>query len=321
MSLYKTYNYQGSATAIIKENQSIRNWYLNEVMNLSCNRRFLGTYTSPEITVVSSSWMDNPYLDKKWALYQFAKGYINPIIRELINNGYYVYFTGADDYYIEGKSWYKELHRRHDGLICGYDQQEKTYSIYSHDKNWVYQKFKTPQKCFKKACEATAKNGIYAVFCGIKPKADKIELCPKTICKNLKEYLDSSLEKYPMELSNEDVYGIIVHKFIAEYLNKLLNGTFPHNRMDRRVFRLIWEHKKQMLERIKAVEEKLGWDEELSKRYKWIEEVSNQNRIMYAAYNLRKRDSLLETIRENLLKIMTSEEEILKEMIAKIEKE
>ena len=99
--IYKTYNYQGSATAIIKENQSIRNWYLNEVMNLSCNRRFLGTYTSPEITVVNSSWMDNPYLDKKWALYQFAKGYINPIIRELINNGYYVYFTGADDYYID----------------------------------------------------------------------------------------------------------------------------------------------------------------------------------------------------------------------------
>ena len=163
--LYKTYNYQGNATAVLKENPSIRNWYLNEVMNLSCNRKFLNGYTTPEITVVNTTWIENPYLEKKWALYRFAKGYINPIIRELINNGYYVCFTSVDDYYVEGKSWYKERHRGHDGMICGYDQNDKTYCIYSYDSKWIQQKFWTSQKGFLQGCKATAKKGQYSVFC------------------------------------------------------------------------------------------------------------------------------------------------------------
>ena len=49
--LYETYHNQGSATAIIANNPSIRNWYLNNAVNLVCNRKFLRGYTSPEVDV------------------------------------------------------------------------------------------------------------------------------------------------------------------------------------------------------------------------------------------------------------------------------
>ena len=76
---------------------------------------------------------------------RFIKGYVHPIIREFINNGYYVFYWGIDDYYLEGKSFYKERHFNHDGLICGYDQNNKTYQIYAYDQKWIYRQFDVKQ--------------------------------------------------------------------------------------------------------------------------------------------------------------------------------
>ena len=88
--LYSSYHNQGTCTAILSSNQSIRNWYLNQIMNLTCNRKFLNGFTTPEINIVHSDWIFNPYLDRRWMSTEFAKGHINPIIREFLNRGFYV---------------------------------------------------------------------------------------------------------------------------------------------------------------------------------------------------------------------------------------
>ena len=66
--LYSTFHNQGVGTAILAENPSIRNWYLNQVMILTCTRKFLNGYTAPQIDIAEASWHINPYLDKKWFL-------------------------------------------------------------------------------------------------------------------------------------------------------------------------------------------------------------------------------------------------------------
>lgn len=124
--LYSTYHYQGACTAILASNPTVRNWSLNQIMSLSCNRKFLKGFTSPEITVDKSSWGWCPHLIKINVSSQFEKRNINSVIRELIDNGFYIVFENVDDYYVEGKTWYKERHFNHDGLICGYDQNNKT---------------------------------------------------------------------------------------------------------------------------------------------------------------------------------------------------
>lgn len=53
--LYSTYHYQGPCAAIAVNNPTIRNWYMNETTDLTCNRRFLNGLTTPEITVPYSS--------------------------------------------------------------------------------------------------------------------------------------------------------------------------------------------------------------------------------------------------------------------------
>lgn len=318
--LYSTYHNQGTGTAIIVNNPSVRNWYLNQVMNLTCSKKFLNGFTTPEITIADSSWSGNPYLDKRWLSSEFTNGYINPIIRQMLDKGFYVAFVGVDDFYLKGKSWYKERHFSHDGLICGYDQNDKTYCIYAYDSNWIYQKFWVPQKDFNAGRISMRRKGTFSIFCGLKVKGDQIEFSPKTACQKIKEYLDSDIEKHPFDKEG-NAYGLVVHEYIAEYVTKLYSGYIPYERMDRRVFRLIWEHKKAMLERIVCIEQSLNLTNEISEKYKQVVADADTMRMLYASHHMKRRDSVLPIIKKKLLNLVDREKELLTLLVDKAEKE
>ncbi len=308
--LYSTYHYQGTATAVLGSNPSVRNWYLNQAVSLTCTRKFLNGFTTPQIMVSGAEWGDNPHLDKKSYNMQFLGGYTHTVIRNLLDAGYYVSFNGIDDFYVEGKSWYRERHFRHDGCICGYDQEEKTYTIYAYDKSWIYRTFRTPQKAFDAGRKAEFKKGIYGNICGIKPKADRVAFAPETALKKIAEYLDSDMEKYP-EAAEGVVSGIVVHDYIAMYLDRLIDGSVPYEKMDRRVFRMIWEQKKVMLERLERIEEALHCGNAVSISYRSVVREADNCRFLYAAHHMKRRDSLLPAIREKLLTLKANEQEFL----------
>ncbi len=314
--IYGTYHKQGCGAATIHENQSVRNWYLNEAVNLRCNRKFLTGFTTPEVDVNMSDIYSNPYLYKYWIPLQFTKGYINPIIREMIDQGFYIYFGDFDDYYIEGKTWYKQRHFYHDGLICGYNQKKKTYCIYSYDNNWICQKFETSQKAFNDAREAAMKNAGKGILCAIKPSLEQVVFDSKIALEKIEEYLDSSLEKYP-PTDETPVYGIVIHDYIAMYIGKLQDGTIPYEKMDWRVFRLIWEHKKVMQERLEKMEEDLELDSKTSQEYKKLVKEADTMRMLYASHHMKRRDSVLPIIQNKLLELKEKEMRILTEFICK----
>lgn len=318
--LYSTYHFQGPATAVIYNNQSIIDWYLNEIMNLMCSHKFLSGFTTPELNIQDSSWYSSPFLERQCMTTQFFKGYINPIIREMIDEGYYVAFNCIDDYYVKGKSWYRERHFNHDGLICGYDQNDKSYCIYAYDSDWVYRKFWTPQKAFNAGRISAQKKGVYGCIEAIKPRPDPAEFSPTTVCKKIEEYLDSNLDKYPFKAEGL-VYGLVVHEYIAEYIGLLYSGFIPYERMDRRVFRLIWEHKKVMLQRIVKLEHVLEMSNEHSEKYKHTVSQANTMRMLYASHHIKRRDSVLPIIQKNLLMLMDYEKDILTSLVAKAKKE
>ena len=318
--LYQTYHYQGPTSATIANNPSIRNWLLNEAVNLTCKRKFLSGFTTPLVTIKDSSWVHNPCFEQYWLSLRFTKGYMHPIIRGMLDKGYYVSFTRVDDFYIPGKTWYKEHHFAHDGLICGYNQSDKTYCVYAYDKNWIYQKFWTPQKAFDKGCAAMMHLEEAPGISAIKPKLDQITFSPETACERIIEYLDSSIEKYPMD-GDGDIFGIVVHAYIAEYVAKLHAGSIPYERMDRRVFRLIWEHKKAMLERMQAMEKTLNIENQYSEKYKTVVAESNYMRMLYASHHMKRRDSVLPIIRKKLFDLTEIEEMILTEFTSEVRKD
>ncbi len=315
--MYSARHSQGGGGAILKNNPSIRNWYLNRILILQCNRKFLKGFTSPELDIEESSWYDNPHLIKKWYETRYLKGYINPLIRELLSDGHYVVFGGVDDYYVPGKSWYRERHFAHDGLICGYDQTEKTYSLFAYDSRWIYRVFQTTQKGWNAGREAMFRKGTYGYLCSMKPQEEEVLLEPKTILVKLREYLDSSLEKYPLD-GTGIVSGIVVQEYVAMYLDKLADGSIPYERMDRRVFRWIWEHKAVMAERLERVEQAVQMDSTISRQYGALVSQANTMRMLYAAHHMKRRDAVLPVLQKQLLTLRDEEERLLTEFVYKL---
>jgi len=315
--LYSTYQNQAPTTAIIVDNPSIRNWYLNQIFILSCNRKFLNGFSTPDVGIVDSYIWNCPFLEKKTFDMRFLKGYTHYVIKNLLDEGYYVYYKGVDDYYIEGKSWYHEKHFPHDGCICGYNQENKTYLLYSYDKNWIYRPFWTSQKSFNDGMKAIFKQDIYdSIIVGLKSKSDYIAFSSEIALRKIEEYLDSSLEKYPESIDGR-VFGIAVHDYIVKYLGKLYDGSIPYEKMDRRIFRLVWEHKKVMQTRIKMIEEQLSLDNEISSSYFSAIKEADNARMLYASHHMRRRDSLLPVISKKITFIKECESALLNALLEK----
>ena len=316
--IYSTYSHQAIGSTVIYKNPSIRNWYLNESMNLMCDAKFCFGYTTPFVRLTPSGWRANPHLNSHTLPLRFLNRYTNAIIREMLDNDYYVAFYGIDDYYIEGKCWYQEKHVHHDGLICGYDQNEKTFTLQAYDSRWIYRRFKTSQKGFDLGRISMDERGDYSVIYGIKPKTEQVALQPERVCFRLREYLDSSFEKYPIQ-EDTTVYGIVVHDYVAMYMDKMFDGSIAYERKDRRVLRQIWEHKKVMLERLIKTESALELDSALSTAYAPLVSEANAIRMLYASHNMKRRDSVLPTISNKLHWIKEVEQDILHEFVEKAE--
>lgn len=307
--LYSTYHFQGSGCAIIGKNPSIKNWYLNNSIQLECNRAFIAAYSSPVISVKNSSFKDNPFLNKQLFSMQELGENIHDAIRQLIDSGNYIFFDGIDDFYMEGKSWSGERHVLHDGLIHGYDLNEHTYDIYAYNKMWQYKSFNIGIDVFEEARQKT-----FREYCGfitaIGVSKDEALIDIPTICNELNKYINSDFSEFPPYI-NENAYGTVVHDYIATYMYKYLNGAIPYEKLDRRVFRMLWEHKTVMLERIRIVEKELGFNATYSNAYENISKRANDLRLMYASHMLKRRDEILKTILNEILELKSKEQEIL----------
>lgn len=315
---YSTYHFQGLSGAISVGNPSIRNWFLNESMMLSCERVFLYGFSSPHMTILKSSWKESPcfYWYKYSMLYLYE--YVHSLIEELIANGYYVNFAEVDDYYLEGKSWYNKRHFSHDGLIYGYDHNDDTYDVYAYDMNWTYRGFKVKKESFDKGRYALMDQGINGRLWGIKPVETQFVFDPAIVYRNLNEYINSTIDKYPLSAEGR-INGIVVHQYMAIYLDRLYHGLIQYDKMDWRIFRVIWEQKVFMLERIKKIEEVLNFDSSISNHYSEVVREANTMRMLYASHRQKRRDEVLPHIKKKLLLIDGRERNLLEKLLVRMD--
>lgn len=317
--ILSTYHRQGTGGAIISSNPSIKNWYINACVDMHCNRKFLRGYTTPEINIFRSDIADMPCLIKQEIPLKYITRHAIKVIESALDDGKYVYFNKIDDFYIPGKTWYKERHFLYDGLIYGYDKSDRTFLIYAYDNTWVYRCFKAPIKDFQKAIKASINTGYEATLTLIIPKPEEIEISIKEIKDRLNNYISSNMKKYPPEI-NYRAFGIVVHEYIAMFLDRYINGSIPYEKIDKRVFRVIWEHKKLMKLRIETCFELLGITSDLAERYDTVVKAADFMRMLYASHIKKRRDSVLPTIKEKLLWINEEEKVLLNEFLSELER-
>ena len=296
------------------------NAVLNQCITLSCTRRFLQGYSSPQVFMPKSGIHSFDCLEKYGVTSRFGHPYFKEIIKQMLNEGFYIYFGGVDDYYLPGKSWYGTRHMAHDGVICGYDEADQTYSIAAYDINWVYNLIRIPQACFMEGLHACVQNEQYASIVAYRMKDIEVKLDEQMILKNIKEYIGLTVDRFSLE-NDGRVIGIAVQDFIVMYLDKLKDGSIPSDKMDWRSLRPIWEQKRCMVDRIRAIEEKRGWGPELSTQYVPLVEEANRVRMMYAMYHKNQKESLLDKMKSGILHFKDAEYEILQALIQRMEEE
>lgn len=305
-----TYQYYASPGVAAMQNPTAYNHYLNQCMILACGRRFLHGYTSPDLSINGAALEYFDFIERIDVPRRPIDGVELQEIRNLIDEGYYVCYNMVDNFYIDGCLWSGEIHNLHDGLICGYDDRDRTLTLVAYDSRWIYRSFKTSQEGFQKALSSGKERGGYDGFIGIRARKDEIQLNPLQIAGFLEDYLTP--DPYGRSFEGPDpVRGIAVHNYLRLYLQFILEGEIPYERMDRRIMRLLSEHKKCMLDRIHALEERFGLSDEVSSRYRQVVESSNCIRLQYAVCKRKRRDDLLVEIMDKLKEIELAEYEIL----------
>lgn len=312
---------QGSAASgvAMSGHPTAYNQNLNQATSLICSRQFIKGYTSPKVAIFNIGIGSYKFFDRYTVNCRFVREYFMDIIKQMLDEGFYVIYSHADDFYLPDKSWYGIRHMHHDGIICGYDENDCSVSIAAYDINWIFRLIRVPEDCFVRAIESSLDEKIYGNITAYKIKDNTVvEINEAEMLKNLKEYIDSDLNKYPPEIDSA-AKGTVVHDYIAMYLDKLKDGSIPFEKMDWRALRPVWEHKKCMLDRIKAIESKHGLSDSLSKKYAPVVVNANRLRMMYAVYHRNHNDRLLDKIRDGLLDVKNADNETVKVFINTLE--
>ena len=316
---FATIQSSGAAELAMIGHPTAYNQLLNQATSICCTKKFLKGFTSPQVSIPDLFVNKYEFIETYTVDFRYVYNYCLDIIKTMLEEGMYVYYRRVDDFYLPGKSWYGTRHMHHDGVICGYDDNDESISIAAHDINWVYNLIRVPQKCFLEALKSSMDSQTYGQMIAYKIKENTVvEINEKEMLKNLKEYINSDFERYPID-KHRYARGAVVHDYLAIYIDKLNDGSIPYEKMDWRALRPVWEHKKCMLDRIKAVEKKNGWSNELSKSYEPIVERSNRIRMMYAMYHKNHNNRLLNKIRDGLLELSKDDRILVEEFIKRLE--
>jgi hypothetical protein len=265
-----------------------------------------------------------------------AKRYptITEFIIENIDLGNYVYFC-IDRYFISAYARYQQMHDLHDIFCYGYNLEEKVFYVADCFKDGLYSYSKAP---FAEVDEGYLKYGET----GIGDWMDGVETIryrnkygyvfqPELVVQFLTDYLlakNTSLryhinsERFCDTISrNNFLYGMDVYKHMLNYMNFVMADVMPFERIiDRRPLKVIWEHKKVMLARIKYLEKNkyLGGADEIYKMYLEIEELTKLifNNWLKSSVSLNKK--LIPYIIGKIEDVQRKEEKALKCMINRI---
>ena len=314
--MFITLQHYAAAGIALSSHPEGKNALLNYTTNLQCDRKFLEGYTSPMPECPGASLHTINQLIRHIVSTRYTFSIYPDIIRKMLDEGLYVYFGGVDDYYIPQKSWYGIRHMMHDGILLGYNDRAGTYKIAAYDMNWIFRSFEILQKDFDTALLEGLKDPLAnCLLIGLGVKEGRIHLETNATPERLKIYLKNDIDEFPINKKNGKVNGIAVHNYFAKYMEFLHDGKIPHEKMDWRVMRLVWEFRNCMYQRLIAIETGLKLGNCCSNQYKEVLDRTNHLRILYALYHKKKKDSIPLLIRDELLALKGIEKEILTQFI------
>lgn len=253
---------QGSAfiQAIVLAHENISDIVLINYTNLYSN--FKG-YENIDLEFLNSSWeyyrsiglADMNLFHRKFlALEKFAG-----FLKERIDQNNYLLLYSVDEYYLPYTQHYMSRHYKHDTYIYGYEDNDFYVMGYFND---MLQTIRVNQENINKAFFSSYLEEN-TTFCTFKVNKNvRVNYDTDMILDNLKEYLYEGIVDEEKQLAT----GTRVYDVIDKYLKLCLDYNLSREKINIKVFRTIWEHKKMLC--IKFQEQQIISDESQNTLYK-----------------------------------------------------
>lgn len=300
---FQAYNYTGVIGVVLSEYKCLENWYFNnciqwEISKNSSTDNFAITALIPG---TQTDLIEEVHFSGK-----FVYNNVDSIVKDLIDNDYYVNFWGIDDYYIPQKRHYESKHIYHDGLIVGYDDNNNTYSWTSHNDSNHFSLFKTSQNCLSQAFNSHFIEHRNS-FSGIRMKDGiaKVDLNYDLILDSINKYV------YP-NTDNDKYYGVKIYKPL---IHETLSNGIKYRYADKRKMRLILEHKKCMLDRLQKLSQEISKFNNAFEDYLDIYDDAFSLQYLSVKYNITKKECYLNTMIELLKRLEHKERNVLSELL------
>lgn len=306
---YNCLNWQAAAGVVANNNTYCDNWYLTNSINICCEKQFFNKLKeySPRIVVDNTHPWSVPLINTYEFPKSFLKYSINEVISSALENGYYLYFNGFDDYYIENKQGFNCYHNSHDGMIVGIDNTMKKYSIFAYDLNNKLNCFQTSHLSFEKAFNFYPNEGV---FLALKHNDIKYDYAFNIFIKNLKSYfLSSQTDMY--KNPNDFVFGISVISCVAEYVKSFYEQDIPLNLFDLRNFLSISENKNCVYHSLLKAHEKGFLNSKICSKYNEIYQQAEIIRMLSIKLFLTKKAATLKSLYESILELLDMEKKLL----------
>lgn len=318
MPMFSTYHSLAGAGVVAANNHTSDIWYYNNSIQWRCVRPDNIDYQNLDLQIVRGGVWDMPFVDKTDTSLRFIRKYVAEIIEDTINEGCYVIFGGVDDYFIEGKSGYKKNHVAHDGLITGFDSERRVFTMAAYDTNFFYKLFETPYDGFIDGVNYMCERKNYGTITAASARDDVQTLDVHNIKDELIKYIQTSIVNgFYGEMPIAVVYGSGVYDCIITYLEYFEKQLYTIDNAIQIVFKLIYEHKKCMYNRIKFIESFLQLDNLCSQAYNQVVKISEIARMTIIKFGITRDIRQIETVKSCITKMRDTEYNILNNFIDK----
>lgn len=304
----ETYQSLAFLLSIVLVHENIKNAYYNKYINLerTCD--------------TNSNTFHITFLDVLWGEYyedglaELNIHYIREILkadcciymRNILDENNYLLLYDVDEYYLSYSKCYHSIHRVHDTYIYGFYDTHFYVMAYMNGK---LSRIKVDVEEVIEALYYRLNDSEDISFCHFRfYDSSNVSIDLRCIRDQLVQYLQGKgISKI------HDIYGINTYDIISNYLdymgeNLMCDINYKH-------FRVLWEHKRIMRERIERLSKMIHIDNSMIETSKEIENSANSLFMLIMKYNLKRNEAIIDRAKNMLFNIKEREVKMITELI------
>ena len=302
----ETYQCIAFVMGIMLEDENVKEAFYNHYIRLRCDRfdenqlRYVGC-EAEDIRVEGIAELNKYYIKNQ------SPDKIIGFLEERLDQGDYLLLFWIDEYYLPYSEFYNVRHFHHDTHVYGYDD-ECFYVMAYRDLH--LQKMKVKKEHIAKSLAGGLAINPEGDFCAIKFHGIKVKCSIKTIASEVKEYLSGGYD----EATGAD--GIDSYKTIKDIMSDCTENPEDEMRIDPKLLRMLWEHKKIFSLRNQFLSEKIEGLKALQKDVDDLVRDTSMMMLMALKFNKNQDISIPERIKEYADDLYEREERYLREFLA-----